>query len=457
MESHDAIPSPFFLFRWFSAMYDRPLQSPDDLPVLIRRLRQHRGTWQKFVGGIHETIVRAIHEGPASVKEILPNLLTWISDARTLRAAWNTLAQKNTAPGPNGHHFNDFDHKEVWELLRTIGKAIRAGTYRVGEERTIHIPKDPTNRKRGKRPITLSNIEDRVVQRAAFDILKPLLYSLFGDSVFGYRARRNQLYALASAERQVVENNRYVIVVDDIQNAFTRVAVDRLLKVLKFYIPNDEVHALLKVLLDQGKKHSIRQGSPLSPVLLNLYLHHFLDQPWQKLHPDVTLIRWADDLLLPCRTPDEAVACRASLIKLLRPANMSLKGTPCNSIHDLRYGQTVDWLGFQIGKKDLELEVKITAKAWEQLEKHLALAHEKPHTPLRASETIKGWIEALGPCYPFVEHAEVYEQVAALAAKQAFDEIPSRRAMKRLWQRAYERWNEIRKECKNGKAAAAVQ
>ena len=73
-----------------------------------------------------------------------------------------------------------------------------------------------------------------------------------------------------------------MLVVEDIKDAFTRVPLNRLLDVLNIYVPSEEVLQLIRRLLDTGKRHGIRQGGPLSPLLLNLYLHHVLDVPWQK-------------------------------------------------------------------------------------------------------------------------------------------------------------------------------
>jgi hypothetical protein len=62
---------------------------------------------------------------------------------------------------------------------------------------------------------------------------------------------------------------------------------------------------------------------------------------------------------------------------------------------------------------------------------------------VRAFLSICGWVEQKGPCYRFVPHDKVYARIAALARAQAFNEIPGRGDVKRLWQRAHARWCKV--------------
>lgn len=422
--------------------YLRPASDPWFSPD---RVDLRRASQPEYVKGVRLAVVRAVGQGKKEIEAIGPRLIDWISNANMLREAWNLLAAKgDTAPGPNGHHYNDFDSPEIWELLRTIGKAIRNDTYRVGTEWIVKIPKSSTDPSRGTRPISLINIEDRVVQRAVVEVLQPLLDPLFGRNILGYRPGHGRLHALALAEQVVVREGRYVFVVEDIKDAFTRVPLNRLLDVLAVHIPSEQVLRLLERVLDTGVKCGVRQGGPLSPFLLNVHMRHFLDEPWWKDHANVPMIRVADDLLLLCRSQTEARDARVALEALLRPANMHLKGTTKDSIHDLRKGSSVKWLGFRINRGDQALKVHVATKAWERLGEYLLLAYQKPDAPLRALATINGWIEAMGPCYPFARRPRVYERLAKLAAKQAFDEIPSRDSIMSRWRRAYKRWCGIR-------------
>jgi hypothetical protein len=431
-------------------MYESYLRSADDPWFTPDRAHWHRGSWHDQVTRIKLAVIDAVRRGKSAIKAIGPQLINLVSNAEMLHEAWDILAAKgDTAPGPNGHRYEDFDEPEIWELLRTIGKAIRNGTYRVGQEWIVKVPKDRTDPSRGTRPISLINIEDRVVQRAIFEVLQLLFDPLFGRNILGFRRGHGRLHALALAEQTAIAERRYVFAVEDLKDAFTRIPLNYLMDVLTVYIPSADMLQLLRWILDTGKKHGIRQGGPLSPLLLNLFLHHILDRPWQEKMAGVPMIRVADDILLICRWLKEANQARKMLESLLGPANMSLKATAGATIHDLRQGASAKWLGFEISKGDQTLAVEIAANAWQRLKEYLMLAHEKPDSSLRAGATVNGWIEQMGPCYPFIRCREVYGKLAEVAKEQAFDEIPTRDAVVSRWRRAHQRWCELRDEVRN--------
>lgn len=316
-------------------MYESFLRPPSDPWFQPDSVTWHQGSRQQFLTRARRRLASAGREGKTGVESLGAVVLKLVADARMLRASWNLLAAKgDTAPGPNGRRYEDLEDPEVWALLKAIGRAIRKDTFRPGAERVVAILKDRTDPTRGTRPISLINIEDRVVQRTAVEVLQPLLDPVFGRNILGYRPGLGRLHSLALAEREAAAGDRYVLVAEDIADAFTHVPVQRLLDVLAVYIPSTEMVRLLRRLLDTGRKHGIRQGGPLSPLLLNVYLHHILDEPWRKTWASVPMIRVADDILLLCRTRKEAQEARAGLATLLTPARHAVEGRRAG--HDLR-------------------------------------------------------------------------------------------------------------------------
>src|SRR5207249_3057897 len=201
---------------------------------------------------------------------------------------------------------------------------------------------------RGGRPLVLSNVEDRVVERAVVSILQPLLDPQFDDRSFGYPPRRGMQHALAQAERHVPKEQRRVWLTEDAKDAFLNVPLSRLLQVVRGLLPADDLIELIKRVLGGNKVPGLRQGGPLSPLMLNLYLDHFLDGPWRCDQPKLPLLRVADDLLVPCRSEAQARKARAELERLLVPAGMPLKGTEATAICVLCADIPVDWLGVAI-------------------------------------------------------------------------------------------------------------
>ena len=142
------------------------------------------------------------------------------------------------------------------------------------------------------------------------------------------------------------------------------------------------------------------------------------------------MIRVADDILLLCRTHEGSGPGPGRSQIAPGPGEHGVEGQPEGIDPRLAEGQgrRTGWAS-RSARASRPSSVTIAEKAWTRLEEHLVLAHEKPDSSIRAVATINGWLDALGPCYPSVLRPRVYKKLAALAAKQAFDEIPSRDAM----------------------------
>lgn len=417
----------------------------------LKWVSEHHGDRHDFLARHRRQVTRMLKLGRAGVEELAPALLCRISDERNLRAAWAYLAEHGgQAPGPDRLRYCDVPHHLVWQACRGLRDEIRSGTYELGNEAIHRISKGPG---RGKRPLILQSILDRVVQRSCVEILQPVLDPQFDPRSFGYRPRQKKSpqrapaaqHALATVEHIARAESRWVWVVVDVKDAFGSVPLHRLLDIVRSYLPDDKLAAFLKTILGGAKMPGLRQGGPLSPLLLNLYLHHLLDRKWRKLHPSIPLVRYADDLLLLCRSAEEAGHVYDDLVKLLQPAGMLLKESKQEAVRDLAAGAAVAYMGFRICKREKRLRYGLTANAWFALAEGLALAQEGTHAPIRAVMALAGWIAARGPCYPALDHEHAAARIASLARKAGFDEMPGPKRIKRLWQRAYARWRKLRK------------
>ena len=364
-------------------------------------------------------------------------------DTRNLRLAWDHLARGDgQAPGLDGLRYDDLDGHEVWSLIRTISKAITDDTYRTNKDRKVKIPKSSG---KGYRVLSIPTIVDRMVQRAIAQAIEPYLDPRFDDHSFGFRPHSDVNKALARAEELTVKEDRWVWLTEDLKDAFDHVPQRRLLDLIRTRIPEERMTRLIErvALTKTGK--GLRQGGNLSPLLLNVYLDHFLDRKWRRQHPDVTLLRWADDVLILCRTREEARQAYRDLGRLLLPTGMRLKATPEQAIHDLGSGDHAEWLGYRLQMERNGLKAHLTEKAWRSLEEKLGLCHEKDSSPIRAVETIMGWISSMGACYLQTDPPGAYARIGTLAQNLAFDEIPPVEAVYQEWRRAYRRWKSCRK------------
>jgi retron-type reverse transcriptase len=403
---------------------------------------RHTGSLRGFLRRHEQEAAAAARGTAATRRKFVAKLLTRTADSRNLRLAWDHLASgEGQAPGLDGLRFNDLDHHEVWDLARALHEAILDGTYRTTPDLQKRIPKSSG---KGFRMLSIPSVVDRVVQRAVVQIIQPYLNPTFDERSLGYRPGIDVNAAVAMAEDLIVREGRWVLLAEDLKDAFNHVPQRRLLGTLGTHLRDDGMMRLLERVLLTRKGQGLRQGGPLSPIALNTYLDHFLDKKWRRLHPDMAMLRWVDDVLVSVRDREEARQAHQDLTSLLRPAGMSLKSTPERSVHNLGAGEHAEWLGYRLSRGRDGLKVSLTEKAWRSLAEKLELDHEKDGSPLRAVDTILGWVSSMGPCYATTHIPTAYARIGSLANALAFDEIPSQEEVRRTWRTAHLRWERSR-------------
>lgn len=259
--------------------HDRTPREREDIdPLDPKRVSMHRGDRYDFLEGHLRQAKRVVHQGRSALRKIAPSLFHRVSDERTLRIALDHLEKHGGhAPGPDGLRYEQFTYEESWMVCRGLRDDIRAGEYEPGPGRVCMISKGPG---RGERPLIIQSILDRIVQRAIVEIVQPILDPLFDSNSLGYRPKPNQgrLHALALAEHYLVAEKRRIWITEDIKDAFLNVPLSRLLQVLKKRLLADDLTEFIGKVIGDSKLPGLRQGGPLSPLLLNVYLDHFLDK-----------------------------------------------------------------------------------------------------------------------------------------------------------------------------------
>ncbi|MEI6521601.1 MAG: reverse transcriptase domain-containing protein [bacterium] len=225
-------------------------------------------------------------------------------------------------PGVDG--INSLIWLEYPELIARFVEEVNADFYQPAPVRGIKIPK--ANNK--LRSIGIPTISDRMLQTAIRRLIEPLYDFDFSPNSYGYRLGKSTHQAVKSVVEAIDEKGYRYILKCDIANFFSSVDHNRLIEILRRRIDDlrleEIINALIKAEVFDGSnlctnEIGLCQGSALSPILSNVYLHRL--DTWVDRLLQVTqghYIRYVDDLIFLSHTACEAVAMREKIEQFLK-------------------------------------------------------------------------------------------------------------------------------------------
>jgi len=233
--------------------------------------------------------------------------------------AWEETRGAGQAPGVDHESVRRFQRHWESELQDLISE-VRANRYKPRPLRVVYIPK----KSGGRRRLGIPTVRDRVLQRAALQVLEPRLDRKFLSCSYGYRPKRSLYHAVAAILHY--RQRKLCWVLDaDIDNFFD--SLDQLLlrKLIQKEVHDPQMLRLLQLWLEAGVVNAhegkgVSQGMPISPLLSNLYLHE-LD--WQLVRNRWALVRYADDFIVLTYSRAEAERCQGIVAGIL--ADMKLR------------------------------------------------------------------------------------------------------------------------------------
>lgn len=336
------------------------------------------------------------------------SLIDKVTAPKNLAAAWKRVAKNRGAAGSDGQTVEDFS-RQADASLKWLHDQLRTGRYEPSPVRRKWIPKVGSDQ---LRPLGIPCVRDRIVQRAVKNVLEPIFERDFVAHSYGFRPGSSAKDALRRVDALLDEG--YTHVVDaDIEAFFDRLDFGLMRAALETKIADGRVLDLVDAFMRQHVMDGMDawvptsgapQGAVLSPLLANIYLHP-VDIALRAA--GVETVRYADDLVLMCKSEEDAQAALRMLRAQLQALRLTLHPTKTRVV-DVREPGGFDFLGyhFEQGKKTPRL------KSWNKFREGI-----RKLTPRRNGHSLARIIEKLNPMlrgwFEYFKHATRYTFAAA--------------------------------------------
>jgi RNA-directed DNA polymerase len=285
-----------------------------------------------------------------------------LSRKDVLDHAYDRCRDNGGAPGGDRQTFAEIEEYGVDHWLDELANELKSETYRPEPVRRAYIPK-PDGK---QRPLGIPCIKDRVVQMAAVLVLEPIFEADLEPEQHAYRRQRSALDAVRQVER-LIRTGHTAVVDADLSGYFDSIPHAELMKSVSRRISDRRMLRLIKMWLEtpveeidaKGHRHRTTrnkdqgmgtpQGSPISPMLSNIYMRRFV-KGWKtgghERRLKARLVNYADDFVICCRgTADTAMtAMRTMMTKLKLTVNETK--TRLGRLPE----ETFDFLGYTLSR-----------------------------------------------------------------------------------------------------------
>ncbi len=281
----------------------------------------------------------------SALDESHPNsLMEEVLDDLNMETAWARVKANRGAPGPDGITVEMFPEwlQPRWQQIKA---QILTGTYRPSPVRRVSIDKPDG----GTRELGIPNLLDRVIQQAIALVLTPMFDPEFSESSFGYRPYRSAQGAVKQIQKIIRDGRRWCVDMD-LSKFFDIVQHDKLMAKVGRKVRDKRLLKLIGrflrggVMVDglcQPTEKGTIQGSPLSPLLSNIYLDD-LDKELEKR--GLPFVRYADDFVIFTKTEVSAQRVFRTVERFL-VTRMKLKVNRDKS--SLRKADGLEYVGYE--------------------------------------------------------------------------------------------------------------
>ena len=292
-------------------------------------------------------MLTALEEGVKGGKWF--SLMDKIYAQRTLWVGFQQVKANGGAAGVDHQTVEDFE-RDLMGNLKRLSEQLREGSYRPQAVRRVWIPKPGS---REKRPLGVPTVRDRVVQAAMRLVVEPIFERDFAEQSYGFRPNRGCKEALRRVDSLLKQ--RYTWIVDaDLKSYFDTIPHKPLMEGVAEKVSDGRVLDLLEAFLNQRVLDGMNswtpeggtpQGAVLSPLLSNLYLSP-LDH--QMAQAGVEMVRYADDFVLLCRSPQEAEQALQRVQEWTATAGLTLHPVKTRIVDAQK--ESFDFLGYRFDR-----------------------------------------------------------------------------------------------------------
>ncbi len=371
---------------------------PEAVPARAKRDGEAPGRWLWVEPTIWtERMLTALEQGVKGGQWF--SLIDKVHPERTLHAAFSQVAANKGAAGVDHVTVKMFADRLEANLMK-LSEELRSGHYQPQQIRRHYIPKPGSKE---KRPLGIPTVRDRVVQTAALMALEPIFEHNFAEHSYGFRPKRGCKDALRRVNELLKAGHTYVVDAD-LKSYFDTIPHDRLMALVGQKVSDGRVLSLIESFLKQGVLDGLREwtpeeGSPqggcISPLLSNIYLnpldHVMAAQGFE-------MVRYADDFVILCRSPEEAARALAVVQQWTAEAGLKLHPDKTKIVNATV--ASFDFLGYRFvrglrlprPKSLTKLKDAIRAKTKRTSGKSLP-AIIRDLTP-----TLRGWFEYFKQC-----------------------------------------------------------
>ena len=344
---------------------------------------------------------------------------------RLVYEAWMKVQANGGAPGVDTVSIERFQHNEANNLYK-LWNRMSSGSYFPGPVRAVEIPKDHGA---GVRVLGVPNVADRIAQTAVARLLEVKLEPIFHRDSYGYRPRRSALDALAVTRRRCWKQDWVLDL--DVRAFFDSVPHDLLLKAvahhtdLRWVLLYIERWLKAPMQMPDGtlvaREKGTPQGSPISPLLANLFMHYAFDRWMDREFPGCPFERYADDVVVHCNTEEQARRLREKIASRLGALGLELHPEKTKIVYckdAMRRGDaehvSFDFLGYTfrgrtvLGKRGLFIGFNpaMSTKATKAVSQKIRAWHLNRRSDTDLSDLareinaqVRGWIGYYGAFY----------------------------------------------------------